>query len=151
MCIAESAGRQFLMEVDRSGYASILNSGNLDVVRPINEIYDSPILFNKSPSEVTKNKQINFFFAHESCGTIYFQQRFDFSRSYSEMKPLKGQFGQTELTGLEDTLQIIRTVDLPSVQNVFQYRLTSSAGTANPWKLTHFDLLNSTLGYGRGA
>jgi len=151
MCVATSAGRQFLMAVDRSGFVHILNSGNTDVSTPINEVYDSPLLFNKTPSEVTKNRQINFFFSHESCGTIYYQQAFDFSRNFSEMKPLRNQLGQAELLGSESVLQLVRTVDLPSVQNVFQYRITSSAGTADPWKLTHFDLFNSGLGYGRGA
>jgi len=152
MCVAESAGRQFLMAVDRSGYAHIMNSGNLDAgIIPIDEQYDSPLLFNKSPSEVTKNNQINFFFSHDSCGTVYFQQRFDFSRIFSEMKALRNKNGEAEFLGTESTLQIIRTVDLPSVQNIYQYRLTSSAGTADPWKLTHFDLLNKSLGFGRGA
>ena len=150
MCVAESAGKQFLMAVDRSGFCHIQNSGNLDVATPINEIYDSPLLFNKSPSEVSKNKQISFFFGHDSCGTIYYQERFDFSRVFSGMKPLRNHLGEAELLGTESSLILSRTVDLPSVQNIYQYRVTSSAGTANPWKIIHFDLLNSSLGYGRG-
>jgi len=151
ICVAESAGRQFLMAVGRSGFVHILNSGNLDVATPINDIYDSPLLFKKSPVEVSKNKQINFFFSHDSCGTLYYQERFDFSNTFSSMRPIRNVLGEAELTGNESSLQIIRTVDLPSVQNVYQFRLTSSAGTANPWKLTHFDLLNTSLGFGRGG
>lgn len=151
MCVAQSAGRSFLMAVGRSGYAHILNSGNLDVSTPINEIYDTPLLFNKSPSEVTKNKQLNLFFSPGSCGTLYFQQRFDFSTVFSEMKPIRNHSGEAEMTGEEPVLQITRSIDLPSVQNIFQGRITSSAGTANPWVLTHFDLLNTGLGYGRGG
>lgn len=151
-CMAESGGKQFLMGFDRSGRCHILNSGNLDAgVTPINEIYDSPLLFQKSPAEVTKNKQINFFFSHDSCGTLYYQERFDFSRIYSPMRPLRNYAGDAELKGTESTLQLIRTVDLPSVQNVYQFRVTSSAGTADPWKLTHFDLLNTPHGFGRGG
>lgn len=151
MCMASSAGRNFLMAFDRSGFCHILNSGNLDSNSiPINEVYDSPILFKSSPSEVTKNKQINFFFTHESSGKIYYQERFDLSRTYSQVKPLRDYLGNTDLTGTEDVLQILRTVDLPSVQNNYQFRLTSSSGTADPWKLTHFDLFNSSLGVGRG-
>lgn len=150
MCVAESAGKQFLMAVDRSGFVHILNSGNLDVSTPINEVYDSPIMFNKTPSEVTKNKQINFYFGHDSCGTIYYQERFDFSRVFSEIKPLRNYAGDKELLGTESTLLISRVLDLPSVQNTYQFRLTSSSGTANPWKLPYFDYLNTPLGYGRG-
>lgn len=149
-CVAESAGKQLLMGFDRNGYCHILNSGNLDVSTPINEIYDSPLLFKTSPSEVTKNRQINFFFSKDSSGTIYFQERFDFSNVFSTMRPLRDYQGNTELLGTESSLQLIRTTDITSVQNVYQYRLTSSSGTANPWVLTHYDLFNSGLGYGRG-
>lgn len=150
MCVAESAGKQFMMAVSRSGFCHILNSGNLDVTTPINEIYDSPLLYNKSPSEITKNKQISFFFDQGSCGTIYYQERFDFSNIFSPMRPLRNHAGDAEFLGTESSLIISRTVDLPSVQNIYQYRVTSSAGTAVPWKIIHFDLLNSSLGYGRG-
>lgn len=150
ICVAESAGKQFLMAVDRSGYAHILNSGNLDVNTPINEVYDSPLLFNKTPSAVTKNKQITFYFGHDSCGTIYFQDRFDFSRIYSPMRPLRDYLGKAELLGTESTLQLVRSTDITSVQNIYQFRLTTSAGTANPWTLNHFDYFSTGLGYGRG-
>lgn len=150
ICVAESAGKQFLMAVNRSGYVHILNSGNLDINTPINDVWDTPLLFNKYPSEVTKNKQINFFFDTDSCGKIYYQERFDFSNTFSPMSPLRNNSGESDLTGNESSLVITRTKDLPSVQNVYQGRVTSSSGTANPWKLIHFDLFNSSLGYGRG-
>ena len=150
MCMAESAGQQYLMAFDRSGFCHVMNSGNTDVTRPINEVYDSPILFKTSPSEVSKNKHINFYFSVDSCGTVHYQERFDFSNVYSSMRPLRDYNGQSDMLGTESALQLIRTVDLPSVQNVYQFRLTSSAGTANPWVLNHFDLFNSTLGFGRG-
>ena len=150
ICVAESAGRQFLMAVNRSGFVHILNSGNLDVATPINEVYDTPLLFKTSPSEVTKNKQLNVFFDTDSCGTIYYQERFDFSNVFSEMRPLKDYQGNAELTGMESSLVVTRVTDIPSVQNIYQGRMTSSAGTANPWKMIHFDLFNTGLGYGRG-
>ncbi len=150
MCVAQSAGRTFLMAVGRSGFVHILNSGNMDVAAPINDIYDTPLMFNKSPSEVTKNKQLNLFFSPGSCGTLYFQKRFDFSTQFSEMAPIRNSAGEAELKGTENVLQITRTIDIPSVQNIFQGRITSSAGTADPWTLTHFDLLNTNLGFGRG-
>ena len=150
MCVAESAGQQYLMAFDRSGFCHVLNSGNLDVSTPINEIYDSPLFFNKTPSAVTKNKQITFYFGHDSCGTIYFQERFDFSRIYSPMRPLRDYSGKAELLGTESTLQLVRSTDIPSVQNIYQFRLTTSAGTADPWTLNHFDYFSTGLGYGRG-
>ena len=152
MCMAQSNNLQFLVAFDRSGFCHLLNSGNLDAgVTPINDIYDSPLLFNKSPSNVTKNRQINFFFSVSSSGTLYYQERFDFSNVFSGIRPLRNYFGDSTFLSTESALQIIRTVDLPSVQNIYQYRLTSSSGTANPWRMTHFDLFNSDLGVGRGG
>jgi len=151
LCMAESAGRQFLMAFDGSGYCHIMNSGNLDAnTTPINEVYDTPLLYSKSPSEVSKNRQVNFFFNTDSCGKVYYQERFDFSNVFSEMRPLRDYSGDTELRGTESSLVITKTTDIPSVQNIYQGRLTSSSGTANPWKLIHMDLFNSGLGYGRG-
>ena len=150
MCMAQSGNLQFMMAFDRSGYCHILNSGNLDGnTTAVNEVYDSPLLFKSSPSEVTKNKQINFFFSRSSSGTVYHQERFDFSNVFSAMKPLRNHLGEAEFLGTESAIQLVRTVDLPSVQNIYQYRLTSSAGTANPWRLNHYDLFNSALGVGR--
>lgn len=151
MCVAQSGGQQFMMAVDRAGYAHILNSSNLEVATAINEVYDSPIMFNKSPSSVTKNNQLNFYFNTDSCGTLYFQERFDLSNVFSDVKPLRDKNGNAPLLSTESTLQLLRTIDLPSVQNTYQFRLTSSSGTANPWKLTYFDYLNKSLGYGRGG
>lgn len=152
MCMAQSNNQQFLMAFDRSGFCHILNSGNLDAgIIPINEIYDSPLLFKRSPSEITKNKQINFFFSVNSCGTVYFQERFDFSNVFSEMKPMRNYQGEAEFLETESTIQLVRTVDLPSVQNIYQFRITSSSGTANPWQLNHYELFNTPFGIGRGG
>lgn len=149
MCVAQSGGQQFVMAVDKEGRAHILNSGNLDINVAVNEVYDSPLLFNKAPTMVTKNQNISLYFERTSSGTIYYQERFDFSNVFSPMRPIRNYLGEAELKTSESALQLIRTVDLPSVQNIYQFRLTSSASTANPWSLTNFDLLNTTLGYGR--
>ena len=144
MCVAESAGRQFLMAAGRSGYIFILNTGNLDVMTSINEVYDFPFLYQKLPGSVHKAKKIDLYFSVDSCGTLYFQDRADFSSVYTKA-PMT--FTITEADSL---VQKIVSIDLPETQNVWQGRLMSSSGTANPWKMNHVDYFSNFVGIGAG-
>lgn len=144
MCVAESAGRQFLMAADRSGFVYILNTGNLDVATPIDDVYDFPFLYQKVPGSVHKAKKIDLYFSVDSCGLLYFQDRPDFSSSFNQTPRT---FTITEADSL---VQKLVSIDLPETQNVWQGRLMSSSGTANPWKLNHVDYFSNFLGIGRG-
>jgi hypothetical protein len=146
MCIAESNNQQALMAIDRSGFVHILNSGNLDSYSmPVNEIYDSPIMYKNSPQIVSKAHEIDFYFGHDSYGMIYFQDRVDLSRTFAQMVPF------SPFTGAESSLLCLRTTDIKSTHNTYQFRLTSSNGTSEPWKLVRYDLLQSEKGIGRGV
>lgn len=150
MCVAESNNQRHLMAVDRSGYVHILDSGNLDVKLPINDVYDSPPLFSAAPEVVSKGHQLNLFFAPKSCGTIYVQDRTDLSNQWSKVRPLGNRVGQTQITGSENLIKVLRTLDVPSTYNTWQFRLTSSSGTANPWELDRLDFLQQGFGIGLG-
>ena len=145
MAMMESGGKEFLMGCDRVGRVHILNSGNQDVDTAINEHYDSPILFRKTPGEVSKGKKIDFYLQPTSSGNLYFQSRADFNSVYSSMK-LIGDIQQNT-----STTQLIHSVDTPSVHNALQFRITSSDGTADPWLMTRADFLQSGLGAGKGG
>ena len=144
MCVAESAGRQFLMAADRSGFVYILNTGNLDVATPINEVYDFPFLYQKLPGSVHKAKKIDLYFSVDSCGSIYFQDRADFSSLWSNNRSV------ITITEADSLVQKIHSIDIPATQNVWQGRIMSSSGTANPWKLNHIDFFSNFLGIGVG-
>lgn len=145
MCMAESNLIPHLMAFDRSGFCHILNSGNLDVKRPINEHYDSPVIFKGVPESVSKNNQVNLYFSVTSSGTLYYQERFDLSNSYGPTKTIK------ELLGTESVIKNVRSIDIPTVQNTYQFRLTSSSGTADPWETDRIDLIGNAFGIGRGG
>ena len=151
MCVAESNNQQALMAVDRSGFVYILNSGNLDGTVAINEVYDSPPLFSKIPEMVSKGQQLNMYFAVKSSGIVYHQDRTDLSNQWSPMASLSNYKGETVLTGTENVIKILRTVNTPSVYNTYQFRITSSSGTAIPWELDRIDYLQQGFGIGRGA
>jgi len=144
MCVAESANKQFLMAADRSGYVYILNTGNLDVRTAINEVYDFPFLYQKLAGSVHKSKKIDLYFSIDSCGKLYFQDRADFSSVFTSNPKT---FTITEADSL---VQKIHSIDIPATQNVWQGRLMSSSGTANPWKLNHVDYFSNFLGIGEG-
>lgn len=150
MCVAESANKQFLLASDRSGFIYILNSGNLDISTPIDDIYDSSVSYGNSPISVTKLNQANFFFEVRSCGTIYYKDRVDLESGFTKLKALTNVKGQAEITGAEQVISVLRTKDIQSVQNVYQFALTSSMSTAEPWKLVHYDVLSKELGIGLG-
>lgn len=143
MCVAESAGRQFLMAVDRSGRVYILNTGNLDVASPIDEHYDSPFMFRVSPSLVTKSEKMDLYFNRDSSGTVYVQDRVDFSSLWTDRKNF-------ELMINASNVALIQSLDIQSIQNTFQYRIHSSSGTANPWRMNRMDFFGWQAGVGKG-
>ncbi len=150
MCVAESNNQRALMAFDRSGFCYILDSGNLDSMKPINEVYDSPPLFSKIPEAVSKGKQLNMFFAPQSSGTIYYQERYNLSNIWSSMKPLSDQYGVSNMTGTENAIKLQRCVDVKATYNTYQFRITSSAGTADPWQMDRLDFLQQGFGIGQG-
>ena len=143
--MAESAGRTYLMACDRSGRIHVLNSGNRDIAVAIDDIYDSPYLYNRIPGVVSKSQKMDLFFTPTSSGTLIFQERRDFSSVFSEVK------SRINLVSTNSLTQIKHSVDIPSTQNIYQYRISSSSNTANPWELTRTDYYLNNMGIGRGA
>jgi len=144
MCRAESNNQLHLMAVDRSGFVHILNSGNMDVTKPISEVYDSPVLFKGLPAVVQKSQQNNLYFKVDSCGTIYYQDALNRSTAFSTIRQL------VNLQGTEPVLQVEAPIDIPATYNTYQFRLISSGGTANPWKMSRWDFLQDQKGIGKG-
>lgn len=149
MVMAQSNNQRVLLAFDRSGWCHILNSGNLDAgVSPINEVYDSPLIFKKTPTMVSKSHEIDLFFKKNSCGTVNYQDRTEMSSVFSKQNPM------IELKSTESNILLRRTEDVPSVQNIYQFRLTSSGNQTNaaiPWKLVRVDYLQQDLGLGKGG
>lgn len=144
MCMAESNNQLHLMAVDRSGFVHILNSGNTDVAKPIDDIYESPFMFKTTPGSVQKSDKLDLFFAVSSAGNVYFKDRVEFSSIYGSARKI------INLNRSKSVNHIVESIDIPSTQNIYQYMLTSSMGTAEPWKLTHTDYYFQTLGIGKG-
>ena len=142
MCVAESANRQYLIGVDRSGRVHVINSGNLDINLAVDEHYDSPFIYRRDPAEVSKASHIDFYLTPTSSGTMNYQDRSDFSSVYQPI---------SATTGLVTTnsVNLIKwSVDVPSTQNIYQFRLISSANTANPWKLVRIGYFLEGMGIG---
>jgi hypothetical protein len=140
--MAESANRQYLMAFDRSGYCHMMDSGNLDGnVNSINDVFESPIIFEKTPSQSSKSYKNDLFFSNTTSGPIFYEHRFDFSDRYS----LKGSY---VISGSDEKLIKYISVDLPQTYNTYQFRLSSSGGTYSPWRLQRYDLFSKGLGIG---
>lgn len=142
MVMTESANVRYLLAGDRSGNVHVLNSGNLDKgTTEINEYFESPFIFNKSPSAVTKNHRIDFYFNATSSGSMYYEERGDFSNSFK----LHYDFVLDDTTSL---IQHKESIDIPSTYNIYQYRLSSSANLADPWRLNRVDTFVAGKGIG---
>jgi hypothetical protein len=143
MAIAESANKQFLMAFDRSGFCHMMDSGNKDGnTRVIDDVFDSPFLFEKTPSQVSKGNKTDLFFTNTSSGNIFYQDRMDFGDSFKTKRRIA-------LDGAEGKLVKFESVDVRETYNVYQFRLTSSSGTNNPWRLQRYDHFTKGLGIGR--
>ena len=143
MTMAQSANRHYLMAFDRSGFCHILNSGNLDAGKvAINEEFESPFLFNETPSRLSKSQRLDFYFDVTSSNNLYFSDRVDFSSVFMARETFR-------LLNNESVVQIVKNYDVPSFQNVYQYKLSSSSGTSDPWRLNRADYFATPVGIGR--
>ena len=143
MVMAESANKRFLMAFDRSGYCHMLNSGNLDGnTTSINDHYDSSLIFEKSPAQSQKGHVTNLFFSNATCGRLYVYDKTDFDNDYK----LRESF---VISGSDRKFHIHKVIDVPESYNVYQWRLTSSSGTSDPWKLQRYDHMLKGQGIGK--
>ena len=144
MTMAESAGRSFLLAADRSGFVHLLNTGNRDITVSINDNYESPFIFSKNPGIVQKSNKIDLYFEKNSSGTLYYQDRADLNSVWSQDSKT------IDLVNTGSSVHIVQSKDIPSTQNIYQFKLASSSSTANSWKLTHVDYFLQSMGIGKG-
>ena len=145
MTMAESGGRRYLMAFDRGGRCHMLDSGNLDrSTTAINDIYESPLIFEKSPAQSSKSHKIDLFFDNNSAGNIYLQDRIDYSDTFKAV-------ANFYISGSDKAMQIHKSLDIPQGQNTYQYQISSSSGTKQPWLLNRMDYFQEPLGIGKNA
>ena len=143
MAMAESGNRRYLVAMDQSGWLHMMDSGNTDRnTYAIDEYFDSPILYEKSPSQSSKSQKIDLFFAINSAGGMYYQDRVDFSSEFTTRRIFS-------ITSSRTLIQHYESIDIPTTQNTYQYRLTSSSATTTPWSMNRVDYFLSGLGIGR--
>lgn len=143
MCMAESGNRRYLVACDQSGWVHLLDSGNLDRnTYTINDVLDSNFKFDRSPSETAKISKIDLFFSVNSCGQVYYQDRIDFASTFTTRKIIN-------VSSDSRLIEHYESIDIPSTQNIYQYRITSSSSTTTPWELHRADFFIKPLGIGR--
>ena len=146
--MAESGGataRRELMGVRRTGQVHIINSGNTDTGTAITDFYQSPLFFGKTPRVASKSQQVSLYFSATSSGSVFFQDRVNFSNVFGAAR------SSISFADTAGKLQVVKTIDLPLTQNTYQFQLSSSASTADPWRLNRADYELSDLGIGRAG
>jgi len=141
--IADSANDLKLMAVERQGRVHIVDSGNTDAGTAIDDHLDSAFFFGDNIRQVTKANKIHFSFDATSSGTLFYQDRKNFSTVFQEPRDT------IILSDTTNTLQVFKSIDLPLTQNIYQWRISSSANTANPWRLNRVDYQVDPKGVGR--
>ena len=131
-----------MLVCDYSGYVHHIDSGNRDITQPVNDYYTSPFLFRKNPSISQKSQKMAMHFNPTSSGTIHYEDRLDWSNVWNPCK-------QFDLVSELSAVQTSKTIDLINVNNVYQYKITSSSNTADPWRLNRADYFLTDLGIGR--
>ena len=112
MCMAESSNFRYLMAFDRSGFCHMMDSGNLDGNKSrVQEIFESPVMFQKTPAQSTKGHQIDMFFSNTTSGTLYFFDRNDFSQDYNFKRAFT-------ISGSSPKILHHETIDIPESFNV---------------------------------
>jgi len=142
MCSAESNNVSFMMAFDRSGWCHMLDSGNKDAgITAIQDIYDSSYLYDKSPSQAQKDHRLDLYFVNTTAGRIYVKENVNFEKSFKD----RDNFVISG-TGIKKIFH--KSIDIPVESNVYQYRITTSGGTNDPWIFLRHDFFIQGLGIG---
>jgi hypothetical protein len=144
--MAESAGANVraLFGVKKDGYVHWMDTGNTDAGTAIDEYYESPLVFGEAgPRGLMKGQRAYLYFSVSSSGTLYYQDKQGFTTVYGTVRD------RINLVTGGNSLQIVKAIDVPAVQNAYQWRISSSASTAVPWSLSRVDYVKTDIGLGR--
>lgn len=143
MTMAESANRYYLMAFDRSGRCHMIDSGNRDAnTTAIDDVYDSRLIFDKAPSQTHKSHKHDLFFDNTTSGTIHYFNRTNFKEPFVKQR-------EFIISGTGGKHLHHESLDVPEGFNVYQYRITSSSGTNDPYLLMRDDIFVEGKGIGK--
>lgn len=143
MVMSESAGKQYLVSQGSNGRIYQMDTSNTDAGVAINDRFVSPFIFDVDPVKVTKGHKTSFFFGVSSANDVYLEDRTNFSNNWETRAIF-------DIPSITTSNQIKRTTDLPLTFNAYQYKISSSSGTSEAWKLNRVDGLYISRGYGKG-
>ena len=137
----DTASNLSMLACNYNGRIHVLDSGNTEAAVPVNDHFISPLLYLQTPTRVHKAQQINLFFSPSDTNCIYFEDRSQFSSVWNLRKAIT-------LSSAVSSIQIRHTIDVPETMNTYQFRLSSSSCTSEPWRLNLIDYSQSNLGLG---
>ena len=133
--MAQSGNSEILLAVKRDGFCHWIDTTNADAGRAIREYYDSPFYYaTEAPKELAKGHRADFYWAPLSSGTVYIQDKVGWGQNF---------VGVNDTFTFSDTANkalLEKSINIPRVFNVYQFRLSSSGSTAVPWKLLRADV-----------
>lgn len=141
MGVINTANYRYVMCVDRSGFVWRLNDGFKDLDAPVDDYMDSAFIYKDTPSQINKGHRINMYFSPGSSGNLYYRDRIDFNDSFKDRETFT-------LDTTNKVVQVKKDFDTPKTFNAYQWQLSSSMGTCEPWKLNRTDYFLEGMGVG---
>ena len=121
----------------------MLDSGNRDGGKTsVQDVFDSPLVYEKSPSQTQKGHKLDLYFGNTTAGRLYLYESLDFNENFK----LKEIFA---IAGTSKQIVMPKSFDLPQTYNAYRWRLTSSGGTNDPWIMYRNDLFEQPMGIGK--
>lgn len=124
------------------GYIHHIDSGNTDAGTAIQDSYISPLYYKQNPAVVSKAQQLGLYFGVKSSGTIYIEDATQYSTTFELRKTFT-------LGNAISSIQIEQLIDLPLSFNSYQFKISSSSNTAEPWQCNYINLQQADLGLGK--
>jgi hypothetical protein len=157
---AENAiGSQYLIGADYTGFAYYLLKGNLDNATAINEHFISSKLGTERTSALKKAVKISFYFEPTANNSLTYYDRFNFDRTWNTRYTLPMYNQNDDFLGVDFILgtsvlgsvkeKVSNSVDIAAVNNLYQYKITSSSSTKVPWRLHKAEFYEEAIGVGK--
>ena len=145
MTMSDSGNNRILAGVKRDGFVHWINTTNTDAGTAIDEFLQSPLIFSNTPRTITKSKNATLYLVPTSSGELHYQDRTNFSPTF---RPTREKISLSD-TGNFTVIQ--KVIDVPVTTTVYEWKVSSSASTANPWKLLRYDFDHKDLGKGEAG
>jgi hypothetical protein len=159
-CHAEdSIGRKHLIGSGYTGYSYRLDKSSTDDGTAIDDYYTSAKIGGSRIASLKVPEKMVFYFKPVANYDMLLQERLNFDSAWTTRSTKVAMYGNgdyflgttfvlgTATLGSSKT-QVTITVNIPAVNNLYQYRISSNQSTKAPWRLYKVEFITREVGVG---